>query len=106
MMVRMAQVFALPFRVVGGRVATVEGDSDSGHAQEIAVLCSTLKGERVLVPDYGISDPVGVGLDLAEINACLALYGPGVTVDSLDVDWVDPGTQTAVLTFSSDGNQS
>ena len=100
----MSLVFAHPFTVVGGRIATVESESDLGYAQEIAVLCSTLKGERVLVPDYGLTDSVGVGIDVADVNAGLALYGPaGLAVSGLEVTYPGDGVQAATLSFSVEG---
>jgi hypothetical protein len=99
----MALVFAHPFSIVGGHIATVESESDQGQAQEIAVLCSTRRGERALVPDYGISDPVGVGVDLAEINAGLTVYGPaGLQVVDSDITYPDDHTQVATLSFGTD----
>lgn len=103
MMVGMSFVFSHPFRVAGGYIAVVDPDSDAGHAQEIAVLCSTVKGERVLVPDYGVSEMVGAGVDLAEVNAGLAVYGPeGLSVTGADISYPDETTQVATLTFGTE----
>lgn len=104
----MAFVLAHPFRVAGSRIAVVDDASDAGLAQEIAVLVGTRRstgggpGERPLVPAYGVADPTFQGLDLAEINAGLSLYGPaGLLVTDLEVDVVDQSTQRARLTFEA-----
>ena len=49
---------ASPFRVVNGAVAVLEQDSIDEIAQCVEVLVSTLVGQRIEVPTYGIPNPV------------------------------------------------
>lgn len=101
----MADVIAHPFRLAGTFIATVDDDSESGARQEIAVLATTRLGERVLVPDYGITDPTfRDGVDLPELNAGLAAFGPeGVVVTAVSAGVPDPAGLTPVtLTFDYD----
>lgn len=96
----MAQILAYPFRFAGSAAATVEADSDEGIAQDLTLLVTTRAGEREMSPGWGISDPTFVGLDIAEVNAALALYGPaGVSVSIASVDIVDPSTERVLLAF-------
>lgn len=97
----MTNVLAHPFALAGNAVAVVDDGSDTGAAQEIALLCATRLGERELVPGYGIPDPAFDALELAEINAGLTLYGPpGVSVTDLAVTLDPTGLiAAAVLTF-------
>lgn len=82
-------VLSHPFRLSPtGEVATVLDGSEQANAEALAVLVSTRIGERVLVPGFGITDPVFGGLDPAEVNAGLATYGPpDVTVTAIAVDY-------------------
>lgn len=102
MMAAMTSVIAHPFRLAaGGAVAVVDDRSDAGLAQEIAVLVATRKGERPLVPGYGLTDPVFDQVDVAQINAALTAYGPdGLTVDGIDVTVVDGSRQRVTLTYA------
>lgn len=97
---------AHPFRLAGTHVATVDEGSEQAVAQAIAVLTATRRGERPLVPAFGVTDPVFDRIDLAEINAGLALYGPDdvVAVD-LAVEWPEPGLQRATLTYELQGGR-
>lgn len=95
-------LLAFPFRLrPDGSAATVTDGSDEAHRQEVALLCLTRKGERVLVPDYGTTDPVADLLDVAELNAALSTFGPALVVEELEVDYPDSTTVRAVLTYSS-----
>lgn len=81
----MALILSHPFRLQRGRVATVEQQSDAGDAEQIAVLCLTRPGERPLVPGYGLPDPAFSGFEPAELAAAVAMWGPDVTLEAVDV---------------------
>lgn len=50
-------LLAFPFRLrPDGSAATVLDGTDEAHAQDVALLCLTRKGERPLVPDYGTTE--------------------------------------------------
>lgn len=71
------QTLSFPFRVdPGGHVATVTQGSDEHTAELVAHLLLTRKGERVLVPDFGITDPVFRDLDAAELQVTVETFGP------------------------------
>lgn len=76
----MARILSHPFRLAGGAVATVEQDSDEGHGEQLTVLLTTRRGERTLVPSFGVSDPAFNALDVAEARLAVALHGPPVQV--------------------------
>jgi hypothetical protein len=102
MMGAMTAVLAHPFRLAGSNVATVDDDSEAGARQEIAVLVTTQLGERLMVPDYGVTDPTfGSGLDLAEVNAGLSEFGPdGVVVTGYSAGLPDDrGVAAVTLEF-------
>lgn len=84
-----------------GSLATVPEDSDDANREAIALLCLTRKGERPLVPDYGVTDPVVTGLDLAELNAALETFGPPLTVTDVAVTYPDDRTAVSVLTYEN-----
>lgn len=95
-------VLSYPFRLApGGGVATVPDGSSEAHAEAIAVLALTRRGERVLVPGFGITDPVFTGVDVAELNAALATFGPvGVRVTEVDAQPTSETTSRALLTYT------
>lgn len=98
------QLLAHPFRLVAGKLATVRADSDDAITQLLTVLVTTRRGERQLVPAFGITDPTFAGIDVAEINAGLAMFGPQVTVVASASHQVDG--QTDALTLSWQDNAS
>ncbi|SDC46482.1 hypothetical protein [Nocardioides lianchengensis] len=60
----MARTLALPIAVGRDRGLTAhEQDSEAEIAQSVALLADTRPGERAALPDYGLPDPVGSGLD-------------------------------------------
>lgn len=50
--------FRIPFRIQGSAAAVVEQDTHDEIAQCVQTLVSTVQGERIEVPDYGIPDQV------------------------------------------------
>lgn len=90
---------AFPFRLApNGSVATVEDGSTAADEQAVAVLALTRRGERELVPGFGTSDPVFSALDVAELNAQLAIFGPPVRVAALEV--THPGPERERITLA------
>ncbi len=96
----MARVLAHPFRLVGQQADVVEEGSDAGLAQMVAVLATTRRGEREMVPAFGISDPTFDTINAAELNAALAMFGPPVQIDDVATGAVDDTTMEAVITFA------
>lgn len=97
------QVISYPFRLsANGTVATVTQGSDQGNAELIAVLMTTIAGERTFYPTFGITDPVGgTGIDPSEVSAKVAQFGPaGVTIDNISVTWASEHTSNVVVTFT------
>ena len=91
-----------PFRLeANGAVATVEDGTDEANAEGIAILCLTRKGERDLVPDYGVTDPVFNELNLAEVNVGLTDFGPDVVVTNVTVTYPNDRTERVELAFES-----
>lgn len=91
-----------PFRLVAnGAVATVAEGTEEANAEGIAILCLTHKGERDLVPEYGVTDPVFDDLSLAEVNVGLTDYGPPVTVTNVTVTHPNDRTERVELAFES-----
>lgn len=78
----MAQILAYPFRILpGGIVDLVDQDSDVGHGQQVAVIVATRRGERPLVPTFGIDDPTfTANVSLNDVAASVELFGPPVTI--------------------------
>lgn len=98
----MPAVLSHPFRLgPTGAAVVVEEDTEQAHAEAVAVVCLTRKGERPMVPTFGVLDPVFAELDVAEVNAVLATHGPGITVTGIEVDYPDDRTAAVRLSFET-----
>lgn len=90
-----------PFRLTpAGHAATVEQGTDEGNAELLGALLLTRKGERELVPGFGVSDPAYAGFDPNEIAAAVSAHGPDVRIESVDVEPVDAGLVLVDVRFS------
>lgn len=97
----MAAVLSHPFRLTPtGVAATVLDGSSVANGEAIAVLALTRRGERTLVPTFGVTDPAFDDLDPAELNAGLTTFGPeGVTVTDVTTDYPSDTTAAIVIEF-------
>ena len=94
----MARVLAFPFAITrGGRIATVEQDSEEEITQQLAMLMLTRPDERPLTPGYGMPDPAFEGIDPLLLAAAAEEFGPAVEIS--DVDAVDRGDGTQDVTI-------
>lgn len=95
-------LLSFPFRLTpAGNVATVEDGTEDAAAEAVAVLALTRKGERTLVPDFGITDPVGQGINLAELTTGLIDFGPDdVTIDDVTVTYPSDTLERIELTVT------
>lgn len=97
----MAEVMSYPFRLrPNGTVATVTQGSDTYKAELIAVLSLTRRGERTLMPGFGMSDPLMVGFSSTELAAQVAKYGPPVQIVDIKQTYIADGSLTAVIEFA------
>jgi len=93
-------LIAYPFRLSpSGSVVTVEEGTDEQYAHELAVAVLTRTGERPLVPDFGIADPVFVGFDAEALRLHIDLFGPPVEIAGVTVKVADMSTQSVVVEF-------
>lgn len=96
------ELLSHPFRLeANGAVATVEDDTEEAYAEGIAVLALTRKGERDLVPDFGLTDPAFDELSLAELNVGLADFGPPVEVTDVTIAYPSDTTERVVIAFEA-----
>lgn len=95
-----AQLLSFPFRLApSGSAVTLSADSDEYYAEEIAALVVTRRGERILVPSFGIDDPVFQGVDRQDIALAVATFGPPVDIVAVTTRQVDDSHQDVVITF-------
>lgn len=95
-----------PFRLEpNGHVAKVEDDTEEAYAEGIAILALTRKGERPLVPGFGLTDPTFDGLSLSELNIALADYGPPVEVTDVAITYPNDRTERVELAFAVDDEE-
>lgn len=96
----MAAILSHPFRLdPSGYAATVEQDSDAGIAEQVAVAILTRVGERELVPTFGIPGAAFAGLDRAALEAVLAVHGPPVTIEAVEVTYPTATTQQVEVSY-------
>lgn len=95
-------LLSYPFRVAAnGSVETVEDGTEAALREQVAVHALTRRGERALVPGFGVSDPVFSDLDVAELNASLAIFGPPVRVSIAAREYPTASTERVTLAISS-----
>lgn len=100
------ELLSHPFRLQrNGSVATVTDGTDEANAEGIAILAMTRKGERDLVPDFGLADPTFDGVTLADLNVGLIDYGPAVEVTDLTFTYPNDWTQRVELAFDTDADE-
>lgn len=99
-------ILSHPFRLESsGVVAVVADGTTRANAEGVAVIAGTIRGEREVVPDFGVTDPAFGHLDPVEVQVCLNLYGPaGVVVTRVNSTPVDD--RTAKVTLSFEENQT
>lgn len=76
---------AVPLRVVAGKWAVVEQDTEDEVAQCVRNICSFERGYRVEDPDFGIEDPTftTMPIDTNDIASALAEYEERADVEIL-----------------------
>ena len=90
------RVFSHPLRLDGsGSFATVVQGSTQHAGQCAAAVCSTIIGERTLAPQFGVTDPIGVGVNPDELAAALSICEPDIDLIGVEID-TGPGNQQTV----------
>ncbi len=96
-----------PEFVDGGRGVKMTSDEENIRCS-LEVLFGTLRGERFMVPRYGLEphevmfEPVGTTMKAFltdRITTAILIYEPRIRVLSLDVDTLDPNEGVARITL-------
>lgn len=76
---------AVPFRIGAQGAAVVDDGSLDEVEQNVRVIVGTIRGERLVQPDFGIDDPVFGNVnqlpDIAAIQAAIEEWDERATVD-------------------------
>lgn len=92
----MARLISFPFRLNNnGEVTTVEDGTEDYYAEELAVLILTKPGERILVPEFGLTDPAFGNFDEVELEGKIDIFGPPIRLTDITTEFVD-ATQEAI----------
>lgn len=94
------RILSYPFRVAGDRIASVDQTSDEANAEQLAVLILTRPGERSMAQSYGVPDPAFGVLTAGDVAAAVAIFGPPVTIESIDVTYPTPTTEEVTVGFA------
>jgi hypothetical protein len=95
-----ARILSFPFRIgADGAAAVVLQESADGYAEQVGLLCLTVRGERPMAPSFGVTDPLFSieGLSLAEIRRGVDAFGPPVSIVSLSARPIGDGTQSVEI---------
>lgn len=100
----MSGILSHPFRILpNGAAAAVEQASDEAHAEQLAVLALTRRGERDLAPGFGLTDPAFAGgFEPTELAAAVAAFGPPVELTAITVEAVSDSVIGVRVEFSSE----
>lgn len=100
----MPGVLSFPFSLTPqGHAATTPHGSDQEIEEAIAVLTLTLAGERIMAPEFGISDPTWGSLSLNDLETGIADYGPaGVVIHSLEEEPLTETQSAYTINWSRD----
>lgn len=91
-----------PMRLSPNGTMFCRDQSDDEYiAERIALLCTTQPGERILVPGYGIADPVFSGFDENLLRTQLDLYGPHVELSGVNINNVTDSLQNIQVEFTT-----
>lgn len=72
----------VPFQISGPSALIVEGDTLEEVAQNVDVIVATRRGERLVVPMFGISDPTfRTGFDAGALAEDIAAWEPRAAVE-------------------------
>jgi hypothetical protein len=93
----MPDLLAFPFRLgLNGSVVTIPDDEDTYLGAELGVLISTVPGERVLCPQYGMEDPTFDQFAEATLKAQIERYGPPVEIVDVQTTTTETGSSITV----------
>ena len=87
------RLMSYPFRLTpNGSIASVEQKSSQAAAEQIAMLLLTERGERPMVPTFGVTSPAFWEVDPGEMALAISLYGPRVTISAVKAYYSDDAT--------------
>jgi len=97
-----ADVFAFPFRMEGTNFKKVEQGTDEEKAQLISLFVQTTKGERPIIPDYGVEDFLFGDLDPDDIGGEFAIHhdAEDVQIDEVFVEETQGAISAVHIEFS------
>ena len=95
----MARIISHPFRLENGAVATVDQADDQAMSEQLAVLVLTRRGERLMVPLFGVPDPAFQGLAIEDVIFGVSLFGPPVRITDLRTVVEDATSQRVTVTY-------
>lgn len=80
----MVYLLAYPMRVANnGTMAAIEDGTEEYYAQELAGMLRTEKGERELVPEYGVDEITASNMDKLNLASQVELFGPPVEITNV-----------------------
>lgn len=90
-------ILQFPFHITpAGNAAVIPQGGEEEAGQTITVIVSTVLGERPMAPNFGIPDPMFVGLDTADVATVLADHDlTHIEVEEVVVEWPQERVQQA-----------
>ena len=80
-------VLSYPFRIdpINQRFATVNSSTDTYKAEQVKSFLRTEKGERVMFPTFGISDPVFHKFNAGEFLETFGEYYSDIPIEEVEI---------------------
>lgn len=98
----MTGLIMFPFTIRDGSVVVSDDESDEYIAGELAHLAMTRTGERELVPDFGIEDPVFSRFDdIDYTRKALTFCSQRITIASIKQKIIRDGLRQVVVQFDT-----
>lgn len=80
------ELIRFPFQIApNGSVYTQDDGTDDYYASELSFLVSVRPGERIVVPLYGVDDPVFDDFPTQSLMDAVEAFGPPVEITNVDV---------------------
>lgn len=98
-----------PFQIApGGSVYTQTDGTDEYYASELAFLVSVRPGERIVVPTYGVDDPLFDNFPTTSLVNAVEVFGPPVEITNVDVQRSrnNPNDVQVTVQFQSESSDS
>jgi hypothetical protein len=96
----MTALLGFPFRLDNNGNAVCHDDGTAEcYTEELAAMATTIPGERILVPSFGL-DVVFVELETIVLSNQVSIFGPDVTINSVTTTFINESSSDVTIDYS------